>query len=64
LSFHSGKDYAGDIKTEFVNSNDQLVDIFTKSLMGPKIDYIVTSLGHTIICSSLRGNFRYCLDII
>jgi len=25
----------GDIKTEFVNSNDQLVDIFTKSLRRP-----------------------------
>ena len=25
---------SGDIKTEFVNLNDQLVDIFTKSLRG------------------------------
>jgi len=28
------------IKTKFVNSNDQLVDIFTKSLWGPRINYI------------------------
>jgi len=33
-----------DIKTEFVNSNDQLADIFTKSLKGWRIDYISTSL--------------------
>jgi len=30
----------GDIKNYFVISNDQLVDIFTKSLWGPRIDYI------------------------
>jgi len=36
---------SGDIKTEFVNSNDQLADIFTKSLRGPKIDYICNKLG-------------------
>jgi len=30
----------GDIKTEFVYSNDQLVDIFTKSLKGSIINYI------------------------
>jgi len=27
----------GDIKTEFVNSSDQLAYIFTKSLRGPRI---------------------------
>jgi len=36
---------SGDIKTEFVNSNDQLADIFTKSLRGPMIDYICNKLG-------------------
>jgi len=36
---------SGDIKTEFVNSNDQLADIFTKSLRGPRIDYICNKLG-------------------
>ena len=30
----------GYITTSFVNSNDQLTDIFTKSLKGPKIKYI------------------------
>jgi len=34
-----------DIKTQFVNSNDQLVDIFTKSLHGPRIDNICNKLG-------------------
>jgi len=33
------------IKTEFVNSNDQLINIFTKSLRGLKIDYICNKLG-------------------
>ena len=36
---------SGDIKTEFVNSNDQLTNIFTKSLRGPRIDYICNKLG-------------------
>ena len=31
--------------TNFVNSNDQLVDIFTKSLRGPRIKYICDKLG-------------------
>jgi len=34
-----------DIKTEFVNSSDQLADIFTKSLRGPRISYICNKLG-------------------
>ena len=36
---------SGDIKTEFVNSSDQLADIFTKSLRGPRISYIWNKLG-------------------
>jgi len=35
---------SGDIKTKFVNSSDQL-DIFTKSLRGPRIGYICNKLG-------------------
>ena len=31
--------------TSFVNSNDQLADIFTKSLRGPKIKYIYNKLS-------------------
>jgi len=34
-----------DIKIEFVNSNNQLADIFTKSLRWPWIDYICNKLG-------------------
>ena len=29
----------------FVNSNDQLADIFTKSFRGPRIKYICDNLG-------------------
>ena len=31
--------------TSFVNSNDQLADIFTKSFRGPRIKYICDKLG-------------------
>ncbi|XP_070010784.1 uncharacterized protein [Nicotiana sylvestris] len=33
----------GDIATKFVKSNDQLADIFTKSLTGPRINYALVS---------------------
>ncbi|RVX11393.1 Retrovirus-related Pol polyprotein from transposon RE1 [Vitis vinifera] len=36
---------SGCVATSFVNSNDQLADIFTKSLSGPRIKYICNSLG-------------------
>ena len=36
---------SGCVATSFVNSNDQLVDIFTKSLRGSKIKYICNKLG-------------------
>jgi len=36
---------SGDIVTSFVHSNDQLVDIFTKSLRGPRITYLCNKLG-------------------
>ena len=36
---------SGDIKTEFVNSSDQLANIFTKSLREPRISYICNKLG-------------------
>ncbi|CAJ2679256.1 unnamed protein product [Trifolium pratense] len=36
---------SGDIVTSFVNSNDQLADVFTKSLRGPRINYICGKLG-------------------
>ena len=31
--------------TNFFNSNDQLANIFTKSLRGPRIKYICDKLG-------------------
>jgi len=46
---------SGDIKIEFVNSNDQLVDIFTKSLRGLELIIFVTSLAHTICMLQLGG---------
>ena len=36
---------SGDITTKFVRLNDQLADIFTKSLTSPRIDYICNNLG-------------------
>ena len=33
------------VATSFVNSNDQLADIFTKSLRGPRIKYICNKFG-------------------
>ncbi|RVX16339.1 Retrovirus-related Pol polyprotein from transposon RE2 [Vitis vinifera] len=36
---------SGCVATSFVNSNDQLADIFTKSLRGPRIKYICNKLS-------------------
>ena len=36
---------SGCMTTSFVNSNDQLSNIFTKSLRGPRIKYIRDKLG-------------------
>ena len=47
--------------TSFVNSNDQLADIFTKSLRGPRIKYICNKLGaYDIYAPALGG----VLDIV
>ncbi|XP_061366398.1 uncharacterized protein LOC133317477 [Gastrolobium bilobum] len=40
-----GKVLAGEIITSFVPSNDQLADIFTKALRGPRIEFICNKLG-------------------
>ena len=53
---------SGCVATSFVNSNDQLADIFTKSLTGFIIKYIYNKLG-AYICSSLRASVRYCIVI-
>ena len=36
---------SGCMTTSFVNSNDQLAYIFTKSLRGPRIKYVCNKLG-------------------
>ena len=36
---------SGCVATSFVNSNDQLADIFTKSLRGHRIKYICNKFG-------------------
>ena len=36
---------SGCITTSFVNSSDQLIDIFTKSLRGPRIQFICNKFG-------------------
>ena len=36
---------SGYMTTSFVNSSDQLADVFTKSLRGPRIKYICNKLG-------------------
>ena len=36
---------SGEISTTFVNSNEQLADVFTKSLRGPRVSYICNKLG-------------------
>jgi hypothetical protein len=43
------------IVTSFVNSNDQLADIFTKSLRGPRITYICNKLDAYDIYAPARG---------
>jgi hypothetical protein len=43
------------IVTSFVNSNDQLADIFTKSLRGPRISYICNKLDAYDIYAPARG---------
>ena len=35
---------AGSMTTSFVNSSDQLANVFTKTLRGPKIKYIYNKL--------------------
>ena len=42
---------SGCMTTIFVNFNDQLADIFTKSLRGPRIKYICDKLGVFDLCA-------------
>ncbi|MCI25689.1 hypothetical protein A2U01_0046880, partial [Trifolium medium] len=43
--FVRDKVLSGEILTDFVGSNDQLADIFTKSLRGPRVESICNKLG-------------------
>ena len=52
---------SGCMATSFVNSNDQLADIFTKSLRGPRIKYICNKLGAYDIYAPAWGGV---LDIV
>ena len=54
----------GCMTTSFVNSNDQLADIFTKSLRGPKIKYICDKLGAFDLYAPAKGGvLRFSLLI-
>ena len=55
---------SGCMITSFVNSNDQLADIFTKSLRGPRINYICDKLGAFDLFALARGGvLRFSLRI-
>ena len=55
---------SGCMTTNFVNSNDQLADIFTKSLKGPIIKYICDKLGTFDLYAPTRvGELRFSLQI-
>ena len=50
---------SGCMTTSFVNSSDQLVDIFTKSLRGPRMQYICNKLGaYDLYAPALRRVLR------
>ena len=49
--FIKEKVVAKEINTIFVNSNDQLANMFTKSLRGPRISYICGKVGAYDICA-------------
>ena len=46
---------SGCMTISFVNSNDQLADIFTKSLRGPRMKYICDKLGAFDLYAPARG---------
>jgi hypothetical protein len=47
IDYHFVRDrvLSGKVITDFVGSNDQLADIFTKSLRRPRVEYICNKLG-------------------
>ena len=55
---------SGCMTTSFVNSNDQLKDIFTKSLRSPRIKYICDKLdAFDLYAPTLGGVLRFSLLI-
>ena len=53
------------ITTRFANSSDQLADIFTKSLRGPRIGYIYNKLGaYDLYAPACGGMLRISIDIL
>ena len=48
---------SGYMTTSFVNSSDQLADIFTKSLRGPRIQYICNKLGVSDLYTLALGEY-------
>ena len=55
LHFIREKILSGDIATGYVKSNDQLTNIFTKSLAGPQVNYICNKLGTYNLYAPARG---------
>ena len=55
--FISEKIASGCMTISFVNSNDQLVDIFAKSVRGPRIKYICDKLGALTYMLQLEGEY-------
>ncbi|RVW78995.1 Retrovirus-related Pol polyprotein from transposon RE1 [Vitis vinifera] len=54
---------SGCVATSFVNSNDQLADIFTKSLRGPRIKYICNKLGAYDVYAPTRGGVLNIMNL-
>ena len=55
---------SGYMTTSFVNSTDQLADIFTMFLKGPKIKYMCDKLGaFDLYAPTLGGMLRFSLLI-
>ena len=59
---------SGCMTTSFVGASDQLTNMFTKSLRGPRIKYIYNKLGAFDLYAPTRGGvlriIEYSLDII
>jgi len=62
--FIQEKILSGYITTDFVNSNYQLADVFTKSLKGPRIEYICSKLSaYDIYAPAWGGALSYMVIV-